>query len=289
MLSFSVLNLLFSFVAILGNLLAIRALWKASSIPVNFKNLLLSLAFSDLAVGLSAQLMFGVIIAMMLKMAGNGSYTFDLFCPTILGVFHFLSLLLSGASFLGVIAIAVDRNLAISLHLRYQELVTPKRVVAALVCLWLTSAVGATVFISLPAGNRMVTASTEVVGLLSASAAYIRIYQVVKYHQNQIQTQLQLQNVQAMGLLREKKSAFNALFVYLVFLVCYLPLLCTVMLLLTDSLGNISLLVADHAAVFLVFLNSSLNPLVYCWRYREIREIVKSTVKKIFRINETGT
>lgn len=46
------LNLIFSLVAILGNLLVIRALGKASLIPANLKRLFLSLAFSDLAVGL---------------------------------------------------------------------------------------------------------------------------------------------------------------------------------------------------------------------------------------------
>ena len=289
MLTFSVLNLMFSFVAILGNLLAIRALWKASSIPVNLKKLLLSLAFSDLAVGLFAQIMFGVIIAVMLKMADNRNLSFDILCPTILAVFYFLSHLLSGASFLGVITIAVDRLFAISLHLRYQELVTSKRVVITLVSLWLTMAAAASAFILLPKGNDMVVAIIELVGLSLTTVAYIRIYKVVKYHQNQIQDQLQLQNIQATRLPREKKSALNAVCVYIVFLACYLPLFCTLMLLSTNSSGNISILAADHAALFLVFLNSSLNPLIYCWRYREMREIVKSMVMKIFRINETAT
>ena len=55
----------FSAVATFGNLLAIRALCKASSIPSTLKKLFLSLAFSDLAVGLFAQLMFGAVLAAM--------------------------------------------------------------------------------------------------------------------------------------------------------------------------------------------------------------------------------
>ena len=47
-----VLNVVFALVATLGNLLVIRALMKASTIPVNVKKMFLSLAFSDLAVGL---------------------------------------------------------------------------------------------------------------------------------------------------------------------------------------------------------------------------------------------
>ena len=43
----------------------------------------------------------------------------------------------SVASFLGVVAVGVDRFLAIHLHLRYQELVTHKRVVVVVISIWL--------------------------------------------------------------------------------------------------------------------------------------------------------
>ena len=99
--------------ATFGNILVIRALWKASSIPANIKKLFLSLAVSDLAVGLFAQLMYAVV----LRMAVNGGHNFDLLCPTILTVCYFSLLPLACASFLNVTAIAVDRLLAINLHL----------------------------------------------------------------------------------------------------------------------------------------------------------------------------
>ena len=52
MLILCILSLVFAVVAAFGNLLVIRALWKASSIPVNLKKLFFSLALSDLAVGI---------------------------------------------------------------------------------------------------------------------------------------------------------------------------------------------------------------------------------------------
>ena len=287
MLILCVFYLVFSLTAAFGNLLSIRALWKASSIPDTVKKLFLSLAFSDLAVGIISQPLFGVIIAVMLKMASTGDYTdFVSFCPTILTVYYYFDFLLSCASFLNVIAIAVDRLLAISLHLRYQELVTSKRVIMSLACLWLTSAVVASIFISLPHSNDLVAAITVFIGLFLTTVAYVRIYKVVRYHQNQIQSQTQLQNSQTMELLlRQKKFAKNAFFVYVVFLACYLPLCIAIILDDADSL-RISFLAGKHACIFLVLLNSSLNPLVYCWRYQEIRQIVKSTMKQIFCMNE---
>ena len=62
LLSLCVLHFILFPVAAFGNILVIRALWKASSIPANIKKLFLSLAFSDLAVGLFAQLIYAVVL-----------------------------------------------------------------------------------------------------------------------------------------------------------------------------------------------------------------------------------
>ena len=285
-LTLCVLNLVFALVAILANLLVIRALWKASSIPASLKMLFLSLAFSDLAVGLFAQLMYGGIRAVIFKMAASGSDELDFLCPTVLTVSNFSVFFLAGASFLNITLIAVDRLLAVSLHLRYQELVTSKRVAIALVTLWVTSGLAAALNLSLPEHFGVVSVIIICFGLVLSTMANIRIYKVVRYHQNQIQSQLQQANHQEIELHREKKSAFNALFLYTVFIVCYLPHFC-VMVLYKNNSSRSSLLIAYPVTVFLFLLNSSLNPLVYCWRYREIRQIVKNTVKKIFHIAET--
>ncbi|XP_078360665.1 melanocyte-stimulating hormone receptor-like [Oculina patagonica] len=282
MLTLCVLILTFSVVAIFGNLLVIRALWKASSVPAALKKLFLSLAVSDLTMGLFAQPMFGVILAVMINKATSGDYSLDLFCPTIFIVGNLSLFLLSCASFLNVTAIAVDRLLAIFLHLRYQELVTPKRITTALVSLWLISGVAASIYIFLPNNSDRVSDVLLFCGLLATTVAYIRIYKTVRHHQNQIQIQCQFQHDQAMEVLRQKKSAINALFVYVVFLACYVPYLCSTILLIVDG-RRISFLAAYQVSLFLVILNSSVNPVIYCWRYREIREIAKNTVKEILR------
>ena len=56
-------------------------------------------------------------------------------------IFQILGNLFSLASFLGVVAVSVDRFLAVHLHLRYQELVTHKRVVAVVISVWVLSAI----------------------------------------------------------------------------------------------------------------------------------------------------
>ena len=283
LLSLCVLNFVFCIVAILGNLLVIRALWKASMMSTTLKAMFLNLAFSDLAVGLFVQPVHGVIIAVILDNAVSENYDVDFLCPTFVTMYLSSAYFFTVASFLSIVTIAVDRLLAVSLHLRYNEFVTTKRVLIVLVVSWLTSGVIATVYIALPNYNDIVAVVLEVAGLLVTSVAYFRIYKVARYHQNKIQSQCQVAN-DLETVVRAKRSAYNAFFVYAVFLVCYIPnIFCGILLVASEfSMGYIT---AFYITIFLIYLNSSVNLLVYCWRYREIREIVKQTIMKIFRVN----
>ena len=134
----------------------------------------------------------------------------------------------------------------------------------------------------------MVAVVITVTGYILTTVVYVRIYKVVKYHQNQIYSQNQLQNAQTREAHKQRKSAYNSLFVSVVFLACYFPFFPCTILYMTNT-TEISFIVAQFASEFLLFLNSSLNPLVYCWRYREIRQIVKNTAKKIICMNENIT
>ena len=120
-----VLNILPTITAIVLNSVTIQALRKASSLSKPLKTLLLSLAFTDLGVGV---LCHPFATAFLIKWSQQNMDSY----PTCAAytIFTFITVLLSAASFLGVISLSVDRFLAIHLHLRYQELVTHKRVVA---------------------------------------------------------------------------------------------------------------------------------------------------------------
>ena len=133
--SVCVVNFVFSAVAIFGNILAIQALRKTSFLPANLRKIFLSLSFTDLAVGVLGQ----PSLAVLQGMALNGNCNLDVLCPLTLTFCYAIIHLIAIASFLNVTAIAVDRLLAVSLHLRYDELVTSRRVTTALVAIWLTS------------------------------------------------------------------------------------------------------------------------------------------------------
>jgi len=94
LITFTTLDMVFSPVATGGNILAISALWKAASIPANIKKLFLSIAFPDLVVGSFAQLMRGVIVVVMLRIAENGKFNLEILCPSSLTLCFFSLFLL---------------------------------------------------------------------------------------------------------------------------------------------------------------------------------------------------
>ena len=279
-----ILNFVCALLTTLENFFVIYALWKASSITFSLRKLFLSLAFTDLAVGLCVQPMLAAIMVLLLARAARENYNFDFVCPSILTVNAFFAYALLAASFFTIAAIALDRFIAVTLHLRYQELVTDTGVNIAIVIIWFTSGLASFALIAISSNNYLSSVVIQILGLSVLTVAYFRIYRIVRHHQNQIQNQHQIQNGQAMGILREKKSALNALYVYIISLICYLPNIFASILLTVDN-SEKSFLLVYYSATFLLLVNSALNPLVYSWRYREIRTIVKSTVMKVFRIS----
>ena len=126
-----VFNSFLSYTAIMLNIITIHAMRKTLSLPKTLKTLLLSLAVSDVGVGLLSQPFYTSLLVKWLTQNNPDCKTYMMFI-VIIGVF-------SVASFFGVVAVSVDRFLAIHLHLRYQELVTHKRVVTVVISIWLLS------------------------------------------------------------------------------------------------------------------------------------------------------
>ena len=128
-------NAFLSFTAIVLNIITMQALRKTSSLPKTLKTLLLSLAVSDRGVGLLVQPLYVAILVMKIKQNTNSTAY-----KAVNEAYLIQKKTLVFASNFSVFALAVDRFLAIQLHLRYQELVTHKRVVAVVISVWVLSA-----------------------------------------------------------------------------------------------------------------------------------------------------
>ena len=78
---------------------------------------------------------------------------------------------------------------------------------------------------------------------------------------------------------RYKKTVINSLWVHLTLMSCYLPFTLVTVITLIRGL-NLTLFVAQVFAIILVNLNSLLNPILYCWKIKEIQRAVKETLRQ---------
>ncbi|XP_078346719.1 adenosine receptor A2a-like [Oculina patagonica] len=271
-----VFNSFLCYTAIMLNIVTIHAIRKTSSLPKTLKTLLLSLAVSDVGVGLLVQPFYISFLVTWIQQNNPSCNTYK--------VFDIVTYFFSTASFFGVVAVSVDRFLAIHLHLRYQELVTHKRVVAVVISIWVSSAFSSLITMWAPPEIRSLCISVgTIIGLLLTTLVYIRIYLAVRRHKNQIQA-LQFhqveQNFETSNFARLVKSAVSAFYVYLVFLVCYLPIFsCSaIFAILGPSITLKRLLLYSMS---FILLNSSLNPVIYCWKMRHIRHAIMDILRNI--------
>ena len=78
-----------------------------------------------------------------------------------------------------------------------------------------------------------------------------------------------------------KRSARNTLWIHSTLATCYLPHL-VVSTIMLRSQPSLSILIAQRLTAYLINLNSFLNPTLYYWKIREIRQAVKGTFLKTF-------
>ena len=271
-----VFNIFLSYTAFMLNIVTIYAIYKTSTMPNTLKTLLVSLACSDVAVGLFIQPFYTFFLINWLRLDIPGCNTQQ--------VWTISSRLFSGASLLGVVAVSVDRFLAVHLHLRYQELVSHMRVVVMVVSIWVFSGFFSLMILWGPFNAwNLIRTITAAFGFIITLVVYIRIYQTVRRHKNHIQSVQIRDEAQSEGIKNLTvliKSTVGIFYVYIVFLICYLPfIICMAVIQIYGS--NIALKKLFLYSLTLVYLNSSLNPVIYCWKMKRIRRAIIDVLRRM--------
>ena len=273
--SFSAVNILLSITATLGNSLILVALHKESSLHPPSKLLYRCLATTDLLVGLVTQPIY--VTYWMSVVHEHWSL-----CRYAKDANIIPGYALFGVSLLTATAISVDRLLAMLLGLRYKEIVTLRRTYIILAIFWIVSLVSG-LFFHL---NYRITFWLSVTGaplcLVISIASYTKIFRALSHHQAQIQDHVQRQPSQpnALNMARYRKAVYNALWVQLALVVCYVPQFTggIVIFLSAKRFSNFYLIYG--MANVLVLFNSTINPFLYCWKISEVRRAVKQTIRQ---------
>ena len=277
MLFFAAINYFLSITATLGNTVILFALNKESSLHPPSRLLYRCLALTDLLVGIISQPVLAVYFT-LLVIADN--YWIKI-CVYVARAGALTFTILSAVSMLTMTAISVDRLLALSLGLRYRHVVTLKRVRVLLLCFWIPSVAFTVIMLRKFAILKMYVYALNSLCLLVSVCCYSKIVFALRHHQGAIQDQVhqdQASGETAQNMQKYRKTVYTAMCILLTLIVCYLPY-CAVLSIVTTN-GSSPFLHAIWAfTTTLVCLNSSLNPILYCWRIKEVRQEVENMIR----------
>ena len=255
------------FISILGNALVLAAIIRTPSIRSTLHMIMLcSLAVSDFLVGLIAQPVYIAKEVTKEDLLNNMVVTVA-FSVCVVSVLTMTS---------------VDRFLTLHYHMRYATIVSGSRVKCLVVFIWSSSFLLSGFFFLNKRLHSILLGIFTIICLLITTSSYVRIYLTVRKHQSQIHAQqqsLQSCNVENnFNIARLKRSAFNTFLYYIALILCYCPIYVVLTVFGTSSKDWQTEWNFAHTAVF---MNSAINPLLYCWCLHELRAAVVKTARKM--------
>lgn len=280
-----VLNSFFAICSSIGNLVIVIAIWKTTSLHTPANILLGWFAFCDFLLGFLAGPAFVVF------KAAEIARHFELYCGSRF-VYEFCSQSALNASFFVLTFMAIDRYLSLHLHLRYREVVTNKRITAAVLVVWFLS-VSMTIS-RFWVDNQtflFVTKCSNFTCLCVIVIVYLKILVLVRRHQIQI-TQLRVpESFDRRGSQRSlvdfaqfKKYAYTVSFIVVLIIVCYVPTTIVSFCkqyICTEKQEDAKILYT--MMVTFVFFTTALHPLVFIWRTTEVTDAIQRVLCKSWK------
>ena len=171
-----------------------------------------------------------------------------------------------------------------NVFLRYRQVVTLKRTCIVVAISWIKSTFVAALY---PVDFRITISYGCIViplCVIVSFVSYTRIFWALRHRSNEVQDLVQHRNSQTnpLNIVRYRKAVNGSLSVQLVLLVCYSPLAVVEIPVVTNKAPSSSYLLAWVTTGTLVFFNSSLNPILYCWKINEVRQAVKQIIRQAF-------
>ena len=251
-------------VALIANGLVCTAILKNRELRTRASNtLLLLLSMSDFFVASAVQPLYTLRRLLELQ---------DRYICWVMVSYRVLWHLSIGTSFLILSIVACERYIALFYTFKYKEIITASRLViftGFFVASWTVFVISR--FLGLSTGQYYATATSFIIIFVSVIIfVYIRIFRLARRHHFQISTMV---SSQSSAIARESKVTKTTAYIVGTVLICYSPLLVSIVAVkfFDDKIF--------HYYVFpitdcMVFCNSALNPLIYCWRNTDLRRCI---------------
>ena len=271
----SVLNGITAAMAIVGNSLMLYVFYSCKRLQTPSNLLLASLCVTDLLTGMIVQPLS--IARRLIEASGQHHCIIRAVCA-----YH--AFLCIGMSIQSIAVVSIDRCLAIKLPFKYASIASLPRYTRVVSLCWLAWIV----VTSLPFAKAfdasqffIVIATLICINISIVLISYGQIFIVVLKHRKRIHQQTPKQRHFGKGIESSKENNTNTIaIVILVMLVCYLPLL--PLLLFRGTVGDRVHIVYifDAWVDVFVYACSSVNPLIYWYRSKEIKSALHIILRK---------
>lgn len=262
------INVLPTLLAIIGNAICIVTIIKTPLLQTTSNVWVAALCVNDLIVGIIVQPLYYASLASFLTGQRIREFWFAARVSTIL---------LSNASFFLAYFVTLDRCLAICKPFFYRRVASIKRSIIAASLAFLLSI--PSVIIDIFAKREFLIFGPILVSLLTAQivASYVLIYREVLVQRRKIaEVSISVNNRDDLRRRKgEKRKAYQILIIIIALFICYSPI-CMISLVLKDSSKEVCIMPKKTIAAiiwgqFFMLLNSSINPLIYCFKMKEVR------------------
>jgi hypothetical protein len=276
------------------NSLILISIWKTPSLHKPSYILIGSLALSDLLNGAIAEPLMA-----MNHIAALKAWQLNKTCQ-ISSVARGTGYWTGAVSLYTLTVISVDRLLAIILRNRYRSVVTLKRVTTLLLVWWIgTFILSVSVFVNFEVKlvkDLLLFVGTCIFILLSTiTVSYAMAFHSLKKITSSVSPNVANEEASTpspnIDVTKYRKSLRTMLLVFVFMVVFYIPYLSMAIAFVAEIILHPEktgqkkidvLYICFMTTEFVLLTNSTMNPLLYLWRMQDIREAVKTTVKRIF-------
>lgn len=181
--------------------------------------------------------------------------------------------------------LSVERYLALRLGLRYQTVITVKRVLLIVIFFWLALLILGT-FRFLVISNKTYVAihlPFMFLSLLILTATYCRIYFFIKRHRLKL-SPAENQKPNSFDVAKYKKITLAVLYIVCFYWLFFAPFVCVLFAYLLSGFTE-RVEGAYYITTTLIRANAAVNPLLYCWKLRALRQAVWKNIKDILHLH----
>ena len=260
---------------VLLNVLVIAAVVRRPRLQNNSNILLACLAVTDTITGLIAQPSF--VLWNTLQLLGSVNRV---------TVGHLHSAVLRGlavCSSLHLMLVTCERLIAIRFTMHYPYIVINQNIKAAVIAFWIFSVFQ--VVFGLKETNNVISSILNVSAALVVIScvifiafSYVILYRETVRHRKRIKNQ-QLPQEEVERFAKESRALKTTVLVVGAVILCFVPIAFTVLLFIVLNVNIYSTVTVNSCLPCpwintFVMLNSFVNPLIYCWRQKEMRQFV---------------